>query len=131
MYDSRFSRIDDSEIDTLMAEDLEFEGNLEFGKSLMIRGRFKGQIKATGDLYIDEGADVEADIKARMVWLKGKVRGDIVADQRVEMFATASLYGDVTAPDVAIESGCNFNGICTMTGTATEAGETGVAGEKE
>ena len=114
MSDYQFYAVDENEIDTVLAEDFDFKGTLNFDKSLMIKGRLSGDVNATGDLYIDEGAVVEARVKANIVSLKGTVKGDILADTRVELFASASVDGDITAPDIVMESGCSFNGICTM-----------------
>ncbi len=106
--------IEEHHLDTILAEDIDFVGELHFAKSLMIKGRFKGEIQATGDLYVGDQAEVEAKIEANVVSLKGKVKGNITAHSRVELFSTAQVEGDVTAPDIVMESGCRFNGICTM-----------------
>ena len=108
MSDYQFYSVDENEIDTVLAEDFNFNGTLNFDKSLMIKGHLTGDVNATGDLYIDEGAVVEARVKANIVSLKGTVKGDILADTRVELFASASVDGDITAPDIVMESGCRF-----------------------
>jgi cytoskeletal protein CcmA (bactofilin family) len=113
MTDVHLSMVDEEILDTILAPDVEFSGTLIFKKPLMIKGRFSGEIKATGDLYVDEKAEVEADIKAGIVSVKGKVVGDVNADARIELFSTCSLEGNITAPEIAMENGCRFNGICT------------------
>ncbi|HOV62970.1 MAG TPA: polymer-forming cytoskeletal protein [Spirochaetia bacterium] len=114
MSEIQIKAVDESDIDTVLADDIEFTGTLNFSKSLMIKGIFKGDIKASGDLFIDEKANVEATIEANVVSIKGKVKGNVRAFTRVELFAAAGLDGDITAPDVVMESGCRFNGICRM-----------------
>ncbi len=114
MSEIRIVDVDESEVDTILAEDIDFTGTMDFNKSLMIKGKFKGDIKASGDLYIDEHAVVEARVEANIVSLKGKVKGNVFANTRVELFSCSSVDGDITAPDVIMESGCRFNGICTM-----------------
>ncbi len=106
--------ISESEIDTVLAEDIDFVGELSFKESLMIKGNFKGDIKASGDLYIGKDAAVEARIEADLISLKGKVKGNIFANSMVEMFSDSRIEGDVTTPDIVMESGCTFNGICKM-----------------
>lgn len=114
MSDVQIRDVDESEIVTVLAEDIEFEGELSFDDSLMIKGHLKGGIKARGDLYIDRDAFVEARVEANIVSLKGKIKGDVFAHTRVELFTSAMVDGDITAPDVIMESGCRFNGICKM-----------------
>jgi len=107
--------VEENHLDTILAEDIDFVGELHFAKPLMIKGKFKGEIQATGDLYVGDHAEVEARIEANVVSLKGKVKGNITAHARVELFSTAEVEGDISAPDIVMESGCRFNGICTMT----------------
>jgi len=116
MAEVRIKDIDEHEIDTILAEDIDFEGYLTFKKPLMIKGKFKGEIKSTSSLYIGEKAFVEAATEAAVVSSKGTHKGDIVGHSRVELFSTAQVEGDITTPDFVVESGCKFNGYCNMGG---------------
>ncbi len=121
MSELRIQKIDETEIDTILAEDIDFTGELSFNKPLMIKGKFNGTIHASGDLYVGDDALVEARIEANVVSLKGRIKGNIFAKSRVELFSTATVDGDITAPDIVMESGCRFNGMCKMLQvTATE-----------
>lgn len=108
------SFVDESEIDTVLAEDIVFKGNIKTEDSLMIKGKVEGEIIVHSDLYIDEMAEVKAFIRAEGVYLKGRLEGDIHALNRVEIYSCARMDGDIVAPDFVLESGCNFNGQCTM-----------------
>lgn len=114
MPEIRINDMDENELDTILAEDIDFSGVLEFKKPLMIKGKFKGEIKASGDLYIGDNANVEARVEAALVSSKGRIKGDIVAQSRVELLSGARVEGDITTPDLVIESGCEFNGLCKM-----------------
>jgi cytoskeletal protein CcmA (bactofilin family) len=116
MAEVRIKDIDEHEIDTILAEDIDFEGTLTFKKPLMIKGKFKGEIKSTSTLHIGEKAFVEATTEAAIVSSKGTHKGDIVGHSRVELFSTAQVEGDITTPDFVVESGCKFNGMCNMGG---------------
>lgn len=114
MSDLSIQSIDESEIDTILAEDIDFQGKLTFSEPLMIKGRFSGEIQSTNNLYIGKGAVVKAQIEANLVSLKGKVKGNVKARERVELFSSASVDGDITAPNMVMESGCRINGMCRM-----------------
>ncbi|HEY9592982.1 MAG TPA: polymer-forming cytoskeletal protein [Spirochaetia bacterium] len=116
MAEVRIKDIDEHEIDTILAEDIDFEGYLTFQKPLMIKGKFKGEIKSTSSLYIGEKAYVEATTEAAVVSSKGRHKGNIVGHSRVELYSTAQVDGDITTPDFVVESGCKFNGYCNMSG---------------
>jgi cytoskeletal protein CcmA (bactofilin family) len=40
----------------------------------------------------------------------------VTAAEKVELALTGKLLGNVTAPEILMETGCVFNGLCTMTG---------------
>ena len=120
MSEVQIREVDENDIVTILADDISFEGKLSFDDSLMIKGRFQGDIRALGNLYVDRDAVVEARVEANIVSLKGTIKGDVFAHTRVELFATAMVDGDITAPDVIMESGCKFNGICKMEAPNTE-----------
>lgn len=114
MNEVHIKSVEENELDTILAEDIDFSGELSFNKPLMIKGHFKGRITAAGDLFIGGDADVEAEISANLVSLKGKVKGDITARTRVELFASSRVDGDITAPNIVMESGARFTGACKM-----------------
>ncbi|MFP4382790.1 MAG: polymer-forming cytoskeletal protein [Spirochaetia bacterium] len=114
MPDMRLKSIDESDIDTVLAGDIEFEGELSFEKPLLIKGKFKGSINASSDLYVSREAEVKAKINASVVSVKGRVKGDITATERLELFESSALKGNIKTSDLIMESGCMFNGTCAM-----------------
>jgi cytoskeletal protein CcmA (bactofilin family) len=106
--------IDESMIDTVLAEDIDFAGTMRFSNSLMIKGKFQGDIDATGHLIIGPGAVASATIKAGVITNYGKIKGNVTATERLELLNNAQLNGDIVTPELIIESGCKFNGGCTM-----------------
>jgi len=122
MAEVRIKDIEDHEIDTILADDIDFEGKLTFKKPLMIRGKFKGEINSSSALYVGEKASVEARVEASLVSSKGRIKGDIIGHNRVELSSTAHVDGDITTPDFVVESGCKFNGYCNMGGQKKQGG---------
>jgi cytoskeletal protein CcmA (bactofilin family) len=114
MTEVQITTIDEDQLDTVLALDVEFAGEMYFTKPLMIKGKVSGIVRSESDLYIDEKAVVEADIIAKIVSVKGSVKGNISATEKVELFACASVDGDVVAPEITMETGCRFNGACRM-----------------
>ncbi len=114
MSKTSITEIIESEIDTVLAEDIDFTGELKFSKSLMIKGKFDGKINADGHLFVGPNAHVKAEIKTGKLTCYGKIDGPVFAKERVELSKESILNGDVTTPDIIIESGCKFNGRCIM-----------------
>jgi cytoskeletal protein CcmA (bactofilin family) len=116
MADLHNDALEDEDFDTILSADIDFSGTLNFEKPFLIRGRLSGKIDARSLLVIDEKAVVEANINASRVVIRGQVKGNVTAEEKVELALTGTLLGDVTAPEILMETGCVFNGLCTMTG---------------
>jgi cytoskeletal protein CcmA (bactofilin family) len=116
MTDIHNDILEDDDFDTILSRDIDFSGALTFDKSFLIRGKFSGTIEAGGLLMIDEGALVDAVISVSQVIIRGTVKGDIYAKEKVEIAATGRLTGNVSAPEGSfiMEHGCMFNGNCIM-----------------
>ena len=114
MVELRVRTIDESELETVLAEDLEFNGTIEFGEPLLVKGRLSGEVHAQSDLFIAASAEVEADVVAARVSVKGTIRGDITASERIELFSGATIGGNIRTPDLIVQSGSTFTGTCRM-----------------
>lgn len=106
---------DENKIGTVIADDIEFKGKLNFKDSLKIRGSFEGKIESDGHLIIGQEAVVSADVKARVISVNGTISGKLKADERIELFSMSRTMGDLIAPDLYIERNSAFNGTCIMT----------------
>jgi len=106
--------IEEKDVDTVLAEDIDFSGTMKFKKSLMIKGKFDGEIDAEGHLIIGPNAILKATIRTGVLTNYGKIIGNVEAIEKVELLKGAELNGDVKSPDLIIESGCILNGKCTM-----------------
>jgi cytoskeletal protein CcmA (bactofilin family) len=116
MADLHNDVLEDNDFDTIISADIDFSGTLNFEKPCLIRGRLSGGIDARSLLVIDEEAVVDADINASRVVIRGQVKGNITALEKVELALTGKLLGNITTPEIQMETGCVFNGLCTMTG---------------
>lgn len=120
MAELRLKSIDESDIDTVLAPDIDFDGELSFVEPLLVKGSLRGKVLSGGDLYVNPGATVEASIVANKVSVKGSVHGDIHAKMRLEVFENAELSGNVKTPDLIVQSGARFNGSCEMPGARAD-----------
>ena len=108
--DTDFFDLEEDDFDTVLASDITFSGTIGFTRPFMIKGVMDGSINATGDLVIDSGASVKADITARRVL----VTGNIEAKGLVFVTSGGSVFGDITSEKVVLEPGSVFSGRCTM-----------------
>lgn len=114
MSDLRIRSVDESELSTVLASDVEFEGEMSFDEPVLIKGSFRGRISSGTSLYIGETANVMADVHAELVSVQGKLKGDIAAARRLELFSGSQLRGSVVSPDIIMQSGAELNGTVKM-----------------
>jgi len=99
-----------------------FKGELSGDEDLQIDGRVEGNVSLPGnELTIGANAHVEAEIHAKSVQVVGKVSGNVIATERVEVHSTGQVKGDIRAPKLLIQEGAVVNGSIQMTevGSAT------------
>ena len=106
----------ESSIKAYMGEYTVFKGALSFEGTVRIDGKFEGQVHTTDTLIIGETGDIAADIEAGMVICKGKMKGTIIAAQKVEMHTSSRITGNVKTPALNIELGAVLVGNCDMSG---------------
>jgi cytoskeletal protein CcmA (bactofilin family) len=97
-----------------LGKDTEFEGKLTFHGTIRIDGHFKGEISADGGLTVGKGAMIEATMHLSYISISGEIHGTIIADDRIEIYPTGKVFGDIQAPSVVINEGGIFEGNCQM-----------------
>ncbi|HUX20033.1 MAG TPA: polymer-forming cytoskeletal protein [Spirochaetia bacterium] len=99
---------------TTLGKETVFSGTMRFSKSLKIDGKFEGEIISSGFLYIEEGAEVKANIKVKSIVIGGIVHGNIEATDKLEMLDSGQVYGNVRTSKLKIADGVVFEGKCEM-----------------
>ena len=102
------------EIRTTLGKETKFKGTLKFKDCLKIDGKFDGEIKSFGFLYIENGAVVKANIKVGSIVIGGIVRGNIEASENLEMLSTGQVFGNIRTKKLKIADGVVFEGKCEM-----------------
>jgi cytoskeletal protein CcmA (bactofilin family) len=90
---------------------LRIEGRVISQQHLTIEGEVDGTIEV-GDksLTIGPGASVKADLMAKTITISGTMKGNIKADERVDLRATASVEGDIVTPRLIMVEGAVIKG---------------------
>ncbi len=90
---------------------LRFNGEVSGSEDLQVDGDFKGKVDLKDNcLTIGPNARVEADVHARAICIYGRLKGNVEAPERIELFKTGSLEGDVVTAGIVIEEGAIFRG---------------------
>ena len=115
MWNRKHQAIGRKGLTAFIDEESEIEGRYSFKGTVMLNGRFKGDITSTDTLIIGVRGSVTGDIRVGQVQISGEVVGTIVCTERVELKRTARIFGDVESPLVVVEEGVLFEGHCRMT----------------
>jgi cytoskeletal protein CcmA (bactofilin family) len=101
-------------IDTLVGSNSEVNGDVLFAGGCHIDGTVRGNVNADSEsdsaLSISEDGNVEGGVNVPYVVLHGIVRGDVVANQRVELGPTARVIGNVYYNLIEMAIGAEING---------------------
>jgi cytoskeletal protein CcmA (bactofilin family) len=86
-----------------------FKGDLLSAEDMTLDGQVEGTINVRGhSLTIGPDADIRADIVGKIVIIRGRVKGKIVASEKVHLHETASVEGDVSSPTIVIADGARL-----------------------
>jgi cytoskeletal protein CcmA (bactofilin family) len=94
----------------VLGSDVEIKGNIKFTGELAFDGKLDGEVHTDGTLHLGDGCVVNGNISAQSVVVRGKVNGNIVAKEKIEIKAKTELFGDIRAAKLAIEEGVTFVG---------------------
>lgn len=112
----------DSVATTTLGPDTEFTGNMKFGKTLKIEGKFEGELSSEGTLVVASTGKVKAtQINVGSAIIEGKVEGPVVAKELVELRSRAEILGDIKSKRLKIDDGVVLVGKCEVRPQGSEA----------
>ncbi len=101
-------------VETLVGSNTRIAGDVHFTGGCHIDGSVKGSVSADPEsesaLSISEDGQVDGGVTVPYVVLNGIVRGDVYANQRVELGATARVIGNVYYNLIEMAIGAEING---------------------
>ena len=90
--------------------DVEVKGSLKFAGELTFDGKLDGDIHSDGSLNLGDNAVVKGNINVSTVVVRGKINGNVVAREKIDIKSKTELFGDIRAPKLVIEEGVTFVG---------------------
>ncbi len=108
------SRSQGTGLTTFIDQGARFEGTLRLRETARIDGEFKGSIESGAAVLIGESAGIEADIRAREVFVVGAVAGAIHASRQLVLRPTGRVTGEVETACLVVEKGAWLNATTRM-----------------
>ena len=94
----------------VLNSDVEIKGTLKFTGELTFDGKLDGDITSEGTLNVGDNAVVKGNLNVNSVVLRGKINGNVTAQEKIEIKAKTELFGDIQAAKLVIEEGVTFVG---------------------
>jgi cytoskeletal protein CcmA (bactofilin family) len=95
-------------------EGSEIEGKYTFTGTVLLNGKFQGEIASPDTLIIGERGVVNATVRAGTLVVNGELVGNAYASERLEISGKARVLGDVESPILVLAEGVMFEGHCRM-----------------
>src|SRR5205809_6844979 len=99
----------------LLSRGVSIKGSVKSLNELLIDGEVEGTIDSPGKLSIGEHAQINGEIRAKSVKVRGTVEGNIFATERCELQSGCTLRGDIEAPRLVIDENATFLGSAKVT----------------
>ncbi len=104
---------------SVIAVNANWNGTLRTEGSIHLHGKAEGELHAANDVFVAEGAEIDAHIFADNVVVAGVVRGKIEARGRLELLPQGHVSGDVKAPRLIVHEGAQLSGQLKMESGST------------
>ena len=91
--------------------------------TLRIEGEFKGDIGTPESLVIGKTGVVHAKVTVKNAIIGGKLIGNIVAENKIELQSGSHVEGDIKTKRLVIDEGVFFEGNCSMGSAPRQAPE--------
>ncbi len=109
---------------SVLGKNIKFRGELIGTEDLHIEGVIEGVVIMKGhNLSIGEEGILNANVHAQNLTIHGKLTGDVLADELIQVKSTAIVKGNLTAPRIQLDDGGKFRGSMDMTDTDQEKKE--------
>ena len=97
-----------------LGEDLLIQGTVHSEKKIVVNCTVEGSLQGDQEIIVSETGNVSGKIEGNVVVVAGKVNGDMLVHERLEVNSTANLLGEVHVPSgqLLIQEGAYLEGQC-------------------
>ena len=94
-----------------LSQGIRIKGEITGSEDLFIDGNVEGKVTfRNAVLTVGPNASVKGDIDAREIVIRGRVEGKLDGSERVQIWHSAKVSGDIRSQRIAIEDGAEFRG---------------------
>jgi cytoskeletal protein CcmA (bactofilin family) len=94
-----------------ISQGIRIKGEVTGSEDLFVDGHVEGKLNlSNGSLTVGPNGEVKADIFAREVIVRGRVDGKIVGREKIQLWSTGNVAGDLQTERLVIEDGAVLRG---------------------
>jgi cytoskeletal protein CcmA (bactofilin family) len=94
-----------------VSQGIKIRGEVTGSEDLFVDGQFEGKLSLGNSvLTIGPNATVKADVSARDVIVRGRIEGKLTGTERIQIWHSARINGDMKAERISIEEGAELHG---------------------
>lgn len=98
-----------------IGESVKIHGDLSGKEDLIINGNVEGTVDfRESNVFVGEKGKVNANITARNITVAGELKGELRGSEQVSIKPSGRVTGDIRAPRVVLNDGCQFKGLVDM-----------------
>ena len=101
-------------LNSMLGQGCKIKGDIELQGTMRIDGQFEGSISCPDTLIIGKSGVVKAEVKVKNAVIGGKLVGNIVAANKIELQSGSHVEGDIATARLVIDEGVFFEGNCKM-----------------
>ena len=102
-----------------IGKSISIKGDVLGEEDTVIEGRVEGRIELKNHhLTIGANGDVQGEVSAKQVTIVGRVSGNVVASERIELRDSGRLEGDLNTDRLLVQEGSQINGKISMKPTS-------------
>ncbi len=101
-----------------LLEDCTVRGAFECSGDLEVQGFLEGDVLVGGVLTVGESGIVRANCRAESAVISGKVVGDLICSEKIELLSGAEIRGNIKSKRLSIQDGVVFDGRVEMPASA-------------
>ena len=103
------------EMGTIIGKGTKIDGTVTIEGPTRIDGVVTGKLESNDSVTVGPTGVVKAaEVRARIIIVGGKVNGNLVASEKVELQAKCEVVGDITSKSLLVEHGAVFHGSSKM-----------------
>ncbi len=108
-----------------VSQGIKIKGELTGSEDLFIDGQVEGSVTLTNSIVtVGPNATVKAEIIAREVVVRGRVQGKVTSSEKIQVWNTARIHGDMKSERIAVEEGAELHGTLEVGKAADRSAET-------